>query len=180
MPLEPQSQDGSVVSFQLCIHLDVVRQLLMGEALEARVFVTRMRLGSVDWYVSPSLMVVFGLEAIKKAHAMGKTLYVASMELRMIYEKMTYIIRHEGDLSDLFISTSGVLIGDTASPELWLLYLADFSIPESEDDILIDSFLISQLEQTDDALLLSLSPDGIQGKMSHFDKWCRRDFLFVM
>lgn len=47
----------------------------------------------------------------------------------------------------IFDSSIGILIGDTASPELWLLYFADFFIPESDDDLNLDGAYVSHLEQ---------------------------------
>lgn len=51
--------------------------------------------------------------------------------LRMLYKRMAYIVRHESQMSSLFRSIIGILIGDTSSPILWTLYLSDFRIPSS-------------------------------------------------
>ena len=100
--------------------------------------------------------------AIEKAKAMGKTLYVATVDItnafpstdhatlwlklkmlgmsgklfdwiRMIYALMQYKVRHENEFSDPFGADIGIMIGDTLSPEFWILYMADFEIPPTAD-----------------------------------------------
>ena len=47
----------------------------------------------------------------------------------MVYELMQYKVQHQDEVSDTFGADIGIMIGDTLSPELWLLYMADFEIP---------------------------------------------------
>jgi hypothetical protein len=49
----------------------------------------------------------------------------------MVYERMVYIVRHNSETSDAFKSIIGILIGDTCSPILWNIYLADIKFPIS-------------------------------------------------
>lgn len=63
--------------------------------------------------------------------------------LCFIYECMRYQVRVEGELSEPFESTIGVLIGDSASPTLWNLFMADFEIPAYMDDLCLAGVLIN-------------------------------------
>jgi hypothetical protein len=45
--------------------------------------------------------------------------------IRMIYERMEYVVRHNSETSETFKSITGILIGDTCSPILWNIYLAE-------------------------------------------------------
>ena len=57
------------------------------------------------------------------------------------------------DIGYPFKSALGVLIGDTTSPDLWLLYFANFAIPPSHDDTDLGGIHVCHLEQADDILL---------------------------
>jgi hypothetical protein len=46
----------------------------------------------------------------------------------MLYRKMTYIVRHESEVSTMFRTLIRILIGDTLSPILWTLYLLDWKL----------------------------------------------------
>jgi hypothetical protein len=91
---------------------------------------------------------------IKRSRAAGETLYVDAVDLTntfpsterstlwlklckfglsgkifswlcLVYSRMKYVVRHANEISSEFESLNGALIGDTASPELWNLYLSD-------------------------------------------------------
>ncbi|KAE9397031.1 hypothetical protein BT96DRAFT_966326 [Gymnopus androsaceus JB14] len=97
----------------------------------------------------------------------------------MIYKLMRYRVRHEGDLSDVLHAGIGILIGDTLSPEFWIIFFGDFNIPATEDDIVLAGAIISHLEQADDLLILALSPEGLQRKMDLFYTYCGNNFLII-
>jgi hypothetical protein len=92
--------------------------------------------------------------AIDKAHASGKTLYIAFIDLQnafpstnlptlwvkllkagmsgplfdwlqVLYARMSYVVKHGSNLTDTFKLLIGVLMGDIASPILWNIYFAD-------------------------------------------------------
>lgn len=67
--------------------------------------------------------------------------------LRMLYDKLEYIVRHHDDLSDSFSATLGILIGDPASPLLWLLYLADLDITTYPDDIRLHTYPVMRSQR---------------------------------
>lgn len=146
---------------------------------------------------------------IDKARSQKKTLYVAAVDLtnafpsvdrstlwvklkrlgmagkafdwiRMVYARMEYIVRHNNIITVMsFFALMGILIGDTASPDFWLLFFSDFDLPEDCDDISLDGTIISHLEQADDLLLISLSAAGLQRKMNLFYLWCQVNFMII-
>ncbi|KAF8180522.1 hypothetical protein K438DRAFT_1460333, partial [Mycena galopus ATCC 62051] len=93
---------------------------------------------------------------------------------------MTYIVRHESEVSTMFRALIGVLIGDTSSPILWTLYLSDFKLlSDATADILLAGIFITNLEQADDVILTSLTADGAQRKMNALWKWCSVNFMVI-
>ncbi|THU77421.1 hypothetical protein K435DRAFT_889798 [Dendrothele bispora CBS 962.96] len=99
--------------------------------------------------------------------------------LRMLYRRMSYIVRHEGIVTAAFKSLLGVLTGDTASPILWNLYFADLDVPPCPSDIRLFSRTISHIEQADDVVLFSTSIEAMQIKISAFFKWCCTNFMTI-
>ncbi|KAJ7126671.1 hypothetical protein C8R44DRAFT_873810 [Mycena epipterygia] len=66
----------------------------------------------------------------------------------------------------MFRALLGILIGDTSSPILWTLYLSDFKLlSDATSDILLAGIFITNLEQADDVILISLTAAGAQRKM---------------
>jgi exonuclease III len=146
--------------------------------------------------------------AIKKARALGKTLYVVFADLsnafpsteqstlwvklrqkgaggkmfdwlRMLYRCMSYVVQHNGEMSEAFQSLIGILIGDSASPTLWNFYFADFVLPNDPDDIPMWDIMLGNMEQADDMLLLSMASQALQCKMDALHKWCRKNFMVL-
>ncbi|PPR04339.1 hypothetical protein CVT24_013418 [Panaeolus cyanescens] len=99
--------------------------------------------------------------------------------LRRLYKEMTYCVRHGDEFSDLFQSTIGILIGDTASPTLWNIYLADFKTDNDVHDIILDDIALSHLEQADDIMFLSTTEHGLQTKMNALWRWCGVNFMVI-
>lgn len=94
--------------------------------------------------------------------------------LRLLYAVMHYTVRLGGQYSAMFTSLLGVLIGDTVSPILWILYMADLSLPRHHDDVLLDGVPVSHIEQADDIVLFSTTLTGLQGNINEFYSWCCR------
>ncbi|KAF8211814.1 hypothetical protein K438DRAFT_1569073, partial [Mycena galopus ATCC 62051] len=46
-------------------------------------------------------------------------------------------------------------------------------------DLLLAGVFITNLEQADDVMMLSLNPTGAQNKMTAFWKWCRANFMII-
>ncbi|KZW00744.1 hypothetical protein EXIGLDRAFT_136105 [Exidia glandulosa HHB12029] len=98
---------------------------------------------------------------------------------RLIYERMRYYVRSGAESSDEFAADMGILIGDPASPIMWLLFFSDISIPDLPDDIALDGVTLSHLEQADDIVIFATSAASLQAKLNAFYKWCSRNFLQV-
>jgi hypothetical protein len=142
--------------------------------------------------------------AIDRARASGKPLYVAFVDLtnafpstdlptlwmklfaagvtgalfdwlRMLYARMSYVVKQGDDLADAFKSLTGVLTGDSASPILWNVYIADLAdvFVTDADDIILHGAAISHLEQADDVALFSTTHAGLQRKLNLFFRWCK-------
>ncbi|KII83516.1 hypothetical protein PLICRDRAFT_148104 [Plicaturopsis crispa FD-325 SS-3] len=99
--------------------------------------------------------------------------------MRMIYERMEYLVRQGKDYSGLLKSLIGLLTGDTASPGLWTFYLADCVMPDDADDVLLNGRPISFVAQADDIAMWSTSPAGLQRKIDVFLLWCCVNFMVI-
>ena len=146
--------------------------------------------------------------AIDRARAEGKALFVAFIDLkdafpstdvptlwsklyrlgvagpifdwlRMLYRRMTFMVRHNGEFSESFKSFIGLLTGDTASPVLWNIYFCDLEIHSDADDIRLGGRAICHVEQADDVALFSTTADGLQRKISSFCMWCSLNSMTV-
>jgi hypothetical protein len=101
--------------------------------------------------------------------------------LRMLYARMSYVVKQGSVLSAAFKSLIGVLTGDTASPVLWNVYFADLAkvFGPDPDDLLMAGIPISHLEQADDVVLFSTTAAGLQRKIDAFFGWCRVNFMVI-
>jgi reverse transcriptase-like protein len=99
--------------------------------------------------------------------------------IRMVYERIDYIVCHNSETSDVFKSIIGILIGDTCSPILWNIYLADIKILISNLDIKLDGCHISHLEQADDIVLMSTTAKKLQELMNTLSHWCSKNFMVL-
>ncbi|KII94046.1 hypothetical protein PLICRDRAFT_36277 [Plicaturopsis crispa FD-325 SS-3] len=96
----------------------------------------------------------------------------------MIYERMSYLVRHGKQSSTEFKSLVGVLTGDSASPGLWNFYF-DWVVPDDVDDIVLNGRRISHVAQADDVAIWSTSPEGAQRKVDLFMLWCSVNFMVI-
>ncbi|EJD43068.1 hypothetical protein AURDEDRAFT_30424, partial [Auricularia subglabra TFB-10046 SS5] len=98
---------------------------------------------------------------------------------RTIYDRMRYNVRVDGELAEEFAADMGILIGDPASPIMWLLYFADVDVPDLLGDIVLAGHSVSHLEQADDIIIFATSPAALQVKLNRFYRWCCEAFLQV-
>ncbi len=146
--------------------------------------------------------------AIDRSRAQGKVLYVAFVDLvnafpstdqptlwskvshmgaggllvdwlRMMYHKMSYVVKLGPHHSETFQSIIGILAGDSSSPGLWNIYFSDFSVPSHPDDVFLGNQRISHVEQADDIVLFSTSQEGLQEKLDALFIWCQRNSMTV-
>ncbi len=92
--------------------------------------------------------------------------------LRMMYRKMSYVVKLGPHHSEAFQSMVGILAGDSSSqPGLWNVYFSDFFVPPHGDDVSLGGQ--RHVEQTDDIVLFSTSREGLQAKLDSLYDWCR-------
>ncbi|KAI0074561.1 hypothetical protein K474DRAFT_1563518, partial [Panus rudis PR-1116 ss-1] len=101
--------------------------------------------------------------------------------LRMLYRNITYTVRLGQETSPTFKSHAGILIGDPASPLLWILYMSDLRISPRPDDVHLAGQPYSHHEQADDIALASLAQagHGLQFKIDELLEWCRVNFMIL-
>ncbi|TFK82999.1 hypothetical protein K466DRAFT_555777 [Polyporus arcularius HHB13444] len=93
--------------------------------------------------------------------------------LRMLYSHLSYVVRFDGQTSDdTFQAAAGILIGDPASPILWLLFISDFDLPSHPEDIALDGIVVSHQWLADDAMLASTAAHAAQAKLTYFEEYC--------
>ncbi|TFK84191.1 hypothetical protein K466DRAFT_448178, partial [Polyporus arcularius HHB13444] len=99
--------------------------------------------------------------------------------LRLLYEQLEYTIRFDGDFTETFQALAGILIGDPASPILWILFISDLSMPAHLDNVILDGQVVNLLLIADDVLAMSMSDDGILEKGARIYLFCALNFLIL-
>lgn len=101
--------------------------------------------------------------------------------LRMLYQRMRYVVAHNGETSTAFKSMMGLLTGDSLSPMLWIIFFADLfiAILDHEDDITFNGKRVSHVEQADDVGLWSTSWIALFTKLAAFFVWCCLNFMLL-
>ncbi|KZP03236.1 hypothetical protein FIBSPDRAFT_692711, partial [Athelia psychrophila] len=99
--------------------------------------------------------------------------------LRVLYANLRYQVVMEGLLSEEFASLIGVLTGDSASPDLWNAFMADFCPPKDVDDVVLGGVPLGAIIQADDIALPSLSIAGLQRKMDYTWQYSGVKFLVI-
>jgi hypothetical protein len=73
-----------------------------------------------------------------------------------------------------FGSNRCILAGDSASPTLWNLYMADMTIPANGADVRLDGRSVCHLEHADDLTIFSTSIEALQAKVDAVSRWCKK------
>ncbi|KAI5897156.1 uncharacterized protein SCHCODRAFT_01124747 [Schizophyllum commune H4-8] len=97
----------------------------------------------------------------------------------MLYRRMSYVVKQGSAHSDAFLSTVGILAGDSASPGLWNLYFSDLDIPPRAGDVFLDGICVSHVEQADDVALFSMAWRDLQMHVDTFSAWCKFNFVVI-
>ncbi|KAL0058100.1 hypothetical protein AAF712_015241 [Marasmius tenuissimus] len=87
---------------------------------------------------------------------------------------MKYVVRHQGEFSDGFQLKSGLLTGDSASPDLWDIYFCDLLKYIKDDphtDPVLHNRAVGHLEQADDLAELALVEPALQEKLDGTQHW---------
>ncbi|PBK81351.1 hypothetical protein ARMGADRAFT_948360, partial [Armillaria gallica] len=83
------------------------------------------------------------------------------------------------EMSEEFRACIGVLMGNPASPTLWILFMHDFDLDVHEDNLYLATVAIAHLEHADDLILASTSARSLQQHFSALVQWCQVNFLIV-
>lgn len=144
---------------------------------------------------------------IDKALAEGRTLYVAFPDLtnafpstdhaslwsmmykrgvsgplfdwlRLLYSGMSYVVHVGKESSSGFVSTMGILAGDSGSPGFWNFFSSDLHFAPHPEDLRIDGHAVMNIEHADDGAIFS-SENGLQVHLNTFARWTARKGLTV-
>jgi hypothetical protein len=91
--------------------------------------------------------------------------------LKMLYDRIRYLVRLDGRYAAVFQSLLGILTGDPGSPHLWNLFMSDFILSCHPQDINLNGVPITNVEHADDILTTSGGPDGFQKHLSESQYW---------
>ncbi|KAK4698782.1 ribonuclease HI, partial [Phenoliferia sp. Uapishka_3] len=94
---------------------------------------------------------------------------------RTLYLQMETRIRFQGEVSDAFLSSVGVMQGDPLSSTLWILWMADLEFPERNDDPSLFGCPFSHLIHCDDTALMSKTQAGLQARLDQLGVWCSKN-----
>ncbi|KAI0691925.1 hypothetical protein C8T65DRAFT_711459 [Cerioporus squamosus] len=83
------------------------------------------------------------------------------------------------DSTDGFSALAGILIGDPASPILWILFLSDLELSVHPDNALLDGVPVNHLEFADDAAIMTCSTLALAPKTGQFCRYCGGSFVEV-
>ena len=92
-----------------------------------------------------------------------------------MYSSSMVSIKIEDKLTEPFTSSLGGRQGDVLSPNIFKLFLNDFSdiIENSNDSVYLQDNKISCLLYADDLILVSDSEQGLQDRLNILHKYCK-------
>lgn len=95
---------------------------------------------------------------------------------------MSYVVTsggQNGECTEHFLSEWGILAGDTASPDLFNVYVSDFRPPSSPFHVSLDGRSISHLENAGDMILFTRhNAPALQNLIDYtYNVWCIQNFL---
>ena len=95
--------------------------------------------------------------------------------LKILYDRIRYLVRLDGRFAPAFRSLLGILTGDPGSPHLWNLFMSDFILAWHPEDIELNGVPITNVEHADDILTASGSPSGLQSHLNGAQYWCNNN-----
>ena len=99
--------------------------------------------------------------------------------LRVLYANLRYRVAFDDKFSGEFASLAGILAGDSISPDLWNVFIADFRPPVDDNDVFLDGVCVGNLEQADDMALFSTTAEGLQRKLDYLWQYAARNFILL-
>jgi hypothetical protein len=91
--------------------------------------------------------------------------------LKMLYDRIRYLVRLDGRYAAVFQSLLGILTGDPGSPHLWNLFMSDFILACHPQDINLNGVPITNVEHADDILATSGGTTGFQNHLTGSQSW---------
>lgn len=91
--------------------------------------------------------------------------------LKLLYDRIRYIVRLDGCFAPAFRSLLGILTGDPGSPHLWNLFMSDFILAHHPEDIELNGVPIPNVEHADDILTASSGTSGFQIHLNGSQSW---------
>ncbi|KAF5338837.1 hypothetical protein D9757_014693 [Collybiopsis confluens] len=88
--------------------------------------------------------------------------------LRMLYTKMSYVVKVMGSHSDPFESGIGVITGNPSSPMLFDLSVSDMKVTPKPGDIKLDGVCVNHVSHADDTGLAATKAQSMQGHIGEF------------
>jgi hypothetical protein len=95
--------------------------------------------------------------------------------LKILYDRIRYLVRLDGKFAPAFRSLLGILTGDPGSPHLWNLFMSDFILVFHPDDIELNGIPIFNVEHADDILTASGAPPGFQSHLNGAQSWANNN-----
>ena len=86
--------------------------------------------------------------------------------LRLLFRDIRYRSRHKECVADTLLSTLVIVLGDSGSPIIFLMYIADFVTPAERADILFSTTVVDHLEHANDIVLISSCAECSQVKLN--------------
>ncbi|RDX44988.1 hypothetical protein OH76DRAFT_1305487, partial [Lentinus brumalis] len=99
--------------------------------------------------------------------------------LRWLYEHLEYVVKAGGTTTASFSALAGILIGDPASPILWILFLSDLNLDELPDDLTLAGRVVNHLEFADDSAIMTSSVQALVPKNLQFRRYCAGSFVEI-
>ncbi|KAJ8089550.1 hypothetical protein PM082_014806 [Marasmius tenuissimus] len=94
--------------------------------------------------------------------------------IRRTYDDMKYVVRQQGEFSEGFQLKTGLMTGDSASPDLWDIYFYDLPTYIRDDphtDPVLYNRAIRHMKQADDLAELALVESALQDKLDGTQNW---------
>jgi hypothetical protein len=95
--------------------------------------------------------------------------------LKILYDRIRYMVRLDGRFAAAFRSLLGILTGDPGSPHLWSLFMSDSILAWHPEDIELNGVPISNVEHADDIIVAPGAPLGFQTHLNHSPLWCNNN-----
>jgi hypothetical protein len=91
--------------------------------------------------------------------------------LKMLYNRIRYLVRLDGRYAAVFQSLLGILTGYPGSPHFWNLFMSDFILACHSQDINLNGVPITNVEHADDILATLGGTTDFQNHLTASQSW---------